>query len=380
VNDEGDRSPVGRHSDEPAIARASSDSQVHVEQPGPAEMRDPLIREELKRASVWFGLALAIAALIFLAQPLLLIFAGIVLASMLDGGTRLLGRILPIGRGWRLAIVTVAAVAFIAWTFYFAGTELVGQAERLREVITAQGNRMLAWGNGLGIVQGGVGVDQLGGQLMGTLGRLGSAVSSALGVVASTVMILVIGIFIAVEPRLYQRGVAWMMPLGGRERFYSTAADMGFTLRRLMAGRLVGMAVEGVGTWILLALGGVPMAALLGILTGLLAFIPNIGAIVSGVLIVLAGFSVGVNSGLWAIAVYFIVQTVDGYLIVPYVARKTVDLAPALVLSAQLLFGALFGLMGLMLADPIVAMIKVALEEKSKDDEEVIGGSIQPEP
>ena len=346
----------------------------HVEQPGPAEMRDPLVREELKRASVWFGLALAIAAVIFLAQPLLLIFAGIVLASMLDGGTRLLGRVLPIGRGWRLAIVTVAAVAFIVWVFYFAGTELTGQAERLRQVITAQGNRILAWGNSLGIVQGGVGVEQLGGQIMGTLGRLGSAVSSALGVVASTVMILVIGIFIAVEPRLYQRGVAWMLPLGSRERFYNTAEHMGFTLRRLMAGRLVGMAVEGVGTWILLALGGVPMAALLGILTGLLAFIPNIGAIVSGVLIVLAGFSVSVNAGLWAIAVYFIVQTVDGYLIVPYVARKTVDLAPALVLGAQLLFGALFGLMGLMLADPIVAMLKVALERKSRDDQDGRGG------
>lgn len=353
----------------PAVVQAPSDPDVHVEQPGPAEMRDPLVREELKRASVWFGLALAIAALIFLAQPLLLIFAGIVLASMLDGGTRLLGRVLPIGRGWRLAIVTVAAVGFIAWTFYFAGTELVGQAERLREVITAQGNRILAWGNSLGIVQGGVGVDKLSGQLMGTLGRLGSAVSSALGVVASTVMILVIGIFIAVEPRLYQRGVAWMMPLESRDSFYSTAENMGFTLRRLMAGRLVGMAVEGIGTWILLALGGVPMAALLGILTGLLAFIPNIGAIVSGILIVLAGFSVSVNAGLWAIAVYFIVQTVDGYLIVPYVARKTVDLAPALVLGAQLLFGALFGLMGLMLADPIVAMIKVALEQKSKEDQ-----------
>lgn len=376
MSEEGAASSLGGQSGAAAVAQASADQasadqdDSHVEQPGPAEMRDPLIRQELKRASVWFGLALAIAALIFLAQPLLLIFAGIVLASMLDGGTRLLGRVLPIGRGWRLAIVTIAAVAFIVWVFYFAGSELTGQAERLREVITAQANGVLAWGNSLGIVQGGAGVEQIGSQLMGSLGRLGSAVSSALGVVASTVMILVIGIFIAVEPRLYQRGVAWMLPLGSRERFYSTAENMGFTLRRLMAGRLVGMAVEGVGTWILLALGGVPMAALLGILTGLLAFIPNIGAIVSGVLIVLAGFSVSTNAGLWAIAVYFIVQTVDGYLIVPYVARKTVDLAPALVLGAQLLFGALFGLMGLMLADPIVAMIKVALEEKSRDDEE----------
>ena len=80
--------------------------------------------------------------------------------------------------------------------------------------------------------------------------------------------------------------------------------------------------------------------------------------------------SAGVNTGLWAIAVYAIVQIVDGYLIVPYVARKTVDLAPALVLGAQLIFGALFGILGLALADPIVAMIKAALEQKSEDDED----------
>lgn len=346
-------------SDEPA---------AHIERPGPAEMRDPVVRQEIKRASVWFGMALGIAAIIFLAQPLLLILAGIVLAAMLDGGTRLLGRVLPIGRGWRLTIVTLAAVGFIVWTIYFTGTELVGQVERLRVTVTAQVNSLLAWGSNLGLVQGGMQVDQLSGHLMGSLGRLGSAVSTALGAVTSAVMILVIGIFIAVEPRLYERGVAWMLPMRSRDRFYGTASAMGYTLRRLMAGRLIGMAVEGFGTWILLLIGGVPMAALLGILTGLLAFIPNIGAIISGVLIILAGFSVSFEAGLWAIGVYVVVQTVDGYLIVPYVARKTVDLAPALVLGAQLIFGALFGLMGLALADPIVAMIKVALERKSIDD------------
>jgi predicted PurR-regulated permease PerM len=356
-----------------------SDSSVgHVEKRGPTELRDPIVREELKRASVWFGLGLAILGIIFLAQPLLLIFAGIVLASMLDGGTRLLGRVLPIARGWRLAIVTIGVVAFVAWTVLYAGQTIAAQAETLRAMVTAQANRVLSWGNSLGIVQGGAAVSQLGGQLMGTLGRLSSAVSSALGAVTSFVMILVIGIFIAVEPRLYERGFAWMLPMRSRERFYRTASHMGFTMRRLMAGRLIGMAVEGVGTWVLLWIGNVPMAALLGILTGLLAFIPNIGAIVSGVLIVLAGFSVGTDEGLWAIGVYVIVQVVDGYLIVPYVARKTVDLAPALVLGAQLLFGALFGLMGLALADPIIAMIKTALEQKSRDDSNDAAAEVEP--
>jgi predicted PurR-regulated permease PerM len=202
--------------------------------------------------------------------------------------------------------------------------------------------------------------------LLGGVGRLTAAVSTAIGALTSIVMIIVIGIFIAVEPKLYDRGVAWMLPTEHRTGFYELSSKVGFTLRRLMAGRLLGMAVEGVGTWAMLWAGGVPMAALLGLLTGLLAFVPNIGAIVSGLLMVAVGFSAGSDEGIWAIVTYFVVQNVDGYLIVPYVARRTVDLAPALVLAAQLLFGALFGIMGLLLADPIVATIKVSLEEWSK--------------
>ena len=353
-----------------AQTQASPAPGGHVEQAGPAEFRDPLIRQELKRAAVWFGLGLAILGIIFLAHPLLLIFGGIVFASVLDGGARLLGRVLPIGRGWRLLIVAVAALAFIAGTIWLAGVQLAAQAATMRDIVTLQVNRLIAWAATYGLGMEMVEPQQLLEQAMSSLGRLTSAVSTVLGGLTSLVMIIVIGLFVAVEPRFYERGLAWMLPLESRERFYRTSERMGQTLRRLMAGRLLGMAVEGIGTWLLLMAGGVPMAALLGLLTGILAFLPNIGAIVSGVLIVLVGFSAGVDTGLWAIAVYVIVQVVDGSLIVPYVARKTVDLAPALVLGAQLIFGALFGILGLALADPIVAMIKAALEQKSEDDED----------
>jgi predicted PurR-regulated permease PerM len=280
----------------------------------------------------------------------------------------LLGRVLPIGRGWRLLIVTIAVLAFLVGTIWLAGVQLAAQAAALRDTIAIQINRLVGLAATYGLGTEMVQPQQVVEQLMGSLGLLTSAVTSAIGGITSMVMIIVIGLFIAVEPRIYERGLAWMLPLGSRDRFYRTSDRMGFTLRRLMAGRLVGMAVEGVGTWLLLMAGGVPMAALLGLLTGILAFLPNIGAIISGVLIVLVGFSAGVETGLWAIAVYAIVQIVDGYLIVPYVARKTVDLAPALVLGAQVIFGALFGLLGLALADPIVAMIKAGLEQKSMDD------------
>ena len=335
------------------------------ESPGPADLSSRTVRDEARKAFVWLGMATLIVGIVVLAQPIMLIIGGLIFAVILDSGTRLLGRVLPIARGWRLAIVTLTGFGFIAWTFYFAGTTLAEQAGTLRVVISEQWSELVNYLGTVGLLPEG-GFTSLGTQLLGGVGRLASAVNTVAGVVSSIVAVLVIGIFIAIEPRLYDRGIAWMLPIERRADFYQISDHVGFVLRRLMAGRVLGMLVEGFGTWLMLMWGHVPMAALLGLLTGVLAFIPNIGAIVSGLLMVAVGFSAGTDTGLWAVATYFIVQTVDGNLIVPYVARRTVDLAPALVLACQLIFGALFGFMGLLLADPIVATVKTALEDLSK--------------
>ena len=311
-------------------------------------------------------MAVAVALLVLLSQPLMLILGALVLTTMMDGGTRLLGRILPIGRGWRLTIVLLSAIFFLAYTFYLTGSSLAAQAQAMRTIVEAQVARIGGWMQQLGVTTTPDDFKSLATQAFSSIGRVTAAVGTVMGAITSGVMMLVLAIFIAVDPRLYERGVAWMLPMGSRVGFYNVIDKMGWTLRRLMFGRLIGMAVEGVGTWLLLLAGGVPMAGLLGILTGLFAFLPNIGSIISGVLIVLVGFSAGFDAGLYAFGVYLVVQIVDGYLIVPMVAKRATDLAPALVLAAQILFGALFGIMGLFLADPIVAMIKVYLEERSK--------------
>ncbi len=343
-----------------------SGKHVHIEEPGPSELRSPLVQHEIKRAGVWIGMAVAVALLVLLSQPLMLILGALVLTTMMDGGTRLLGRILPIGRGWRLTIVLLSAILFLAYTFYLTGSSLAAQAQAMRTIVEAQVARIGGWMQQLGVTTTPDDFKSLATQAFSSIGRVTAAVGTVMGAITSGVMMLVLAIFIAVDPRLYERGVAWMLPMGSRVGFYNVIDKMGWTLRRLMFGRLIGMAVEGVGTWLLLLAGGVPMAGLLGILTGLFAFLPNIGSIISGVLIVLVGFSAGFDAGLYAFGVYLVVQIVDGYLIVPMVAKRATDLAPALVLAAQILFGALFGIMGLFLADPIVAMIKVYLEERSK--------------
>ena len=300
----------------------------HVERPGPAEFRDPDVRHEIRRAAIWIGMVLLVAGIIVLAQPLLLIIGGAVFAVLLDGGTRLLGRYLPIPRAWRLLLVILMGFGFIGWVGWFAGTTIAEQFESLRQVVTAQFARLVQTVEEMGLVPRGQTTDFTS-QIMGSVGRLTTAVGSAIGAITSVIMMMVIGMFLAAEPKIYDRGIAWMLPLRHREGFYRIAEHVGFTLRRLLAGRLVGMLFEGVFTYLMLWAGGVPMAALLGLVTGVLAFIPNIGAIISGVLMVAVGFSAGVEQGLYAIFVYFFVQNIDGYLVVPYIARRTVDLAPA---------------------------------------------------
>ncbi|HEX5257594.1 MAG TPA: AI-2E family transporter [Sphingomicrobium sp.] len=339
-------------------------TEPHLERPGPAEFRDPLVRHEMQKAAVWFGIGLAILGVVTLGQPLLLIVGGAIFAVFLDGGVRLLGRYLPIPRAWRLLLVLILGFGFIGWVFWFAGTTIAAQFEALRAVVTAQFERLMRFATSLGLVAGEPASWRS--QLLGGVGRLTSAVGSVVGGVASVIAMIVIGIFLASEPRLYDRGIAWMLPLRHRGGFYRIAEHVGFTLRRLLFGRLIAMIFEGVFTWFMLTVGGVPMAGLLGLVTGVLAFIPNIGAIISGVLMIAVGFSAGYGHGIWCIIVYFLVHNIDAYVVVPYVARRTVDLAPAVLLAMQLLMAALFGVLGVLFADPILATLKVVLVDLSR--------------
>lgn len=332
---------------------------------GPTDFASDAVRDEATRAAIWIGMATLVVAIVFMAQPLLVIFAGLVFAAMIDGGARLLGRVLPIGRGWRVLLVLLSAVAFLVWTLWFAGSQLTAQAAQLPATVEAQGQRLLVWLQAHHVKIGDADLGNFVQQAVGGVGHVTRIMGGILGGATTLFLVLVLGIYLAAEPRLYQRGVAWLLPIDTREHFQGTAALMGRSLRMLMFGRLIGMSVEGVGTWLLLWVYGVPMSGLLGLLTGLLAFLPNIGAPISGVIMILVGFSGGTSMGLYCIAVYVTVQTIDGNVIVPMVAKKTVDLAPALVLGAQLVMGALFGILGLALADPLVAMIKIWLERRS---------------
>lgn len=344
----------------------AGDAQDRESRPGPSELRDPLVRQEVRRAGVWLGMALAIAVVILLIQPILVIIGAIIFAVILDGGTRLLRRALPIGRGWRLLIVVVSAIGFVAGVIYLAGIEIAAQAGQLRLILEAQARYLIDWAASYGLMASNVDVQSIATQAFSSLGRLTSAIGTVAGAFGSLALIFVIGLFIAMEPRIYDRGLIWLLPRDQRVEVQLLFDRIGYSMRRLFFGRIIGMVFEGIFTWLMLSWGNVPMALLLGLIAGILAFIPNLGALITGCLMVAVGFSAGTDTGLWAVLTYFVVQTFDGYILIPMIARRTVDLPPALTIGAQILFSALFGVLGLALADPIVAAIKVALERRAE--------------
>lgn len=339
----------------------------------PTRISDNELRFEAKRALVWTSVIGMVMLAVYISQSLLVIFGAMVFASMIDGGVRLLGRALKIARLWRVGIVLLLTGLFFYWLAIYAGSQISREAAQLPQIIDAQLGQAMMWLDSQGFAIKQDDIQNIAGNLMSGVGTVTRAIGGIFGSVTTLLLIAIIGIYIAMEPDLYERGVAWMLPTQRRSDFYITASRMGAAMRRLMAGRLIGMVFEGVFTWALLSFYGVPMAVLLGILTGLLAFVPNLGALVSGVLMVVVGFSGGTDMGVYTICVYFMVQTFDGYIIIPLIAKKTVDLAPALVLAAQLIMGILFGILGLFLADPMLAMIKVMLERRAEQNDQVAG-------
>ena len=118
--------------------------------PGPSHISDPLIASEFKRAQVWVLLVGFVLLCVYLAHSLLVIFAGMVFAAMIDGGARLLGRVLDIRRGWRVAIVLIAGVAFLVTAVTYAGTTIAAEASALPHTVQQQLGIWVGWARSKG--------------------------------------------------------------------------------------------------------------------------------------------------------------------------------------------------------------------------------------
>ena len=186
--------------------------------------------------------------------------------------------------------------------------------------------------------------------------------TTTVGAISGALAAMFIGLFLAVEPGTYVRGVVALFPLRRRARIREVITLLGRVLRRWLLAKFISMAVVGLLTGIGLWLLEVPLAISLAVLASLLTFIPNIGPVIAAVPALLLGFVDGPSKALSVALLYLAVQTVESYGITPFVERETVALRPALTLSAQLALGLLAGFVGVIVATPLTAVCIVIVQ------------------
>lgn len=302
--------------------------------------------------------ALVLLALFILVPDVLLtIFAGLLLAVLLRSAGGWISDRLGLATGWGIAIVLVLIVAFLAMgTLTFADdvTKQVDElSQKIPEAIDNVRERLddYSWGKTLLDHATPEGLISAGG------GRQASAaISGTFGALGNFVVILIIGIYGAIDPRPYRRGLLALFAPSIRPRAGVVLDHSIGAMRNWISAQLISMSVVGVLTGLGLWAIGVPLAFILGLIAGLLAFIPNIGPILSITPALLLAFVDGWQMLLWVLGVYVVVQTLESYVITPLVQQEKVSVPAGFVIAVQLLFGVLFGLMGLALAMPLAAV------------------------
>ncbi|MGY2048225.1 AI-2E family transporter [Methylobacterium sp. JK268] len=328
------------------------------------------------------GLALAWQA----ADTLLLIFAAILFGVFLDGLARVLGRVLPLGHGLRLAVVSVVLTGLVLGLVGFGGATLAKQTDTLGRTLRDQTGTVRDWLKAHGIDTSGLDLGAAGSKeggeapreggsrsglpnpsaLLSDAGRmLGQASQIAVrvfGAVGNLFVVVALGLFLAAQPATYRDGLLHFVPRRHRDRAAEIADATGETLRHWLFGQIAIMGAIFVCVWLGLTLLGLDGALILGLQAGLLCFIPTIGALIAGLVIVLAGLAQGPQGALEGLGVYLVVQGLESYVLTPFIQKRALDIPPATIFAGQILLGVLLGLWGIALALPLMAVGKVLLD------------------
>ncbi|MEX0907340.1 MAG: AI-2E family transporter [Gemmatimonadota bacterium] len=204
---------------------------------------------------------------------------------------------------------------------------------------------------------------QFNSEFTGIIGGAVPLLNTAIGAVAGIILVLVSGLFIAVAPRSYMHGLIVLVPSSHRRRAGEVLPHAGEAMTQWMKGTALGMVIVAAMTTVGLLLIGVPAAIALGIIAGLLEFIPYLGPALSFVPVIAVTLAMSPEKALWVVGLYSIVQFTESNLLTPLVMKRMVKLPPALTLLFQTMMGVLFGFLGLVLAVPVLACAKTLVQE-----------------
>jgi predicted PurR-regulated permease PerM len=342
------------------------------------------------------GIVLFAALLLFtwtFAATLFLIFAGMLLGVALNTMSNLLGRVAKLPHALRLAIVCVALVAILSGVVVLGGATIAQQASALSNTIKSQLVNVKSFLEKNGVdtsyfdftkepasaadapttpgpaathnLPGAGALASSGGAIIGQTFKI---LFGIVGGVGNFFIVLFLGLAFAAQPGIYRDGLLFMVPARHRPRATIIVDRIGDTLERWLMAQIITMSAVFFVTWVGLAIIGIPSSFILGIQAGLLAFIPTVGAILGGLIVVLASLASGWIAAFSAFILFLGVHAMESYVLTPIIQRQALDIPPATLFAFQILLGVVFGIWGLALALPLMAIAKVMIDHFKADD------------
>ncbi|HKV50753.1 MAG TPA: AI-2E family transporter [Gemmatimonadaceae bacterium] len=185
--------------------------------------------------------------------------------------------------------------------------------------------------------------------------------TSTLAAVAGLIVMLFLAIYVAVDPGLYRRGFLVLVPPESRGVASRVLSQMAVKLRKWLVTQLIAMVVIGVVSTIVLLILHVKAPFALGLLAGMLEFVPTVGPVLSAVPAIAMGFLDSPEKALSVTIAYIAIQQTEGQVLIPMLMKGGIDLPPVLTILAQAVMALLFGFLGLMTAVPLLAAVMVPL-------------------
>lgn len=296
------------------------------------------------------------AAVWFLSDVLLLLFAAILLAVLLRSIADPLTRKLNISDGWALVLAGLAILIVVGTGLILFGAQIGSQFSQLVQVLPRAADQILQeFGfTGMQDLMTGTAV----GNILSTAYSWGTAI---IGVASGLLFVIFTGIYLSISPATYRKGLILLFPPPIQPQISATIDDAGRALSLWLGGQLTAMALVGVMTALGLWLIGLPSAFALGFIAGLADFIPIVGPIAAAIPSLLVASSQGLEMVIWTLAVYVIVQQIESNVILPIIVGSAVQLPPALGLFAVIALGVLFGPLGVLFAYPLAVVADVAV-------------------
>lgn len=294
---------------------------------------------------------------------LLLIFAGILIAVFLRGLSGLLQRKTKWNESVCLTLAILGVMVLMVGFFWLIGAKIQMQVAELSETLpkTVEKARNEFSKSALGEkVLGRITSEE---SIMKVQKSAASFFKSTFGVFGDLYVVLFIGIFLTVAPNTYINGVVELVPISGQDKAKHIFKLLGQQLRKWIKGKLLSMFVVFVLTAIGLAILGVPLWLVLALLAGLLSFIPNFGPILALLPAVLVGLMQGPQTALWVTGLYVLIQFIESNFITTLIQQKMVNIPPALIISTQMILGALTGSWGLVLSTPLMVVLILLIKQ-----------------